>query len=177
MSAMFWSKVPDLHWAETTRGKCPCRMCDVTLKIWQAYFIFLQSRMAVFSVQHAKPSMGRKQARSLLGRWNITSFLTAFPDTQTPRPFVLSMTFLPGSRSELCDLAKSSLMLLCSDPLFVLFKALLLLQLLRVSLEEGGWGVSHWGNSILLDHTGVLGRERLFRGRTLRSSKFRAINF
>lgn len=91
--------------------------------------------MAVSSVQHAKPSTGRKRARSLLGRWSITSSPTACPDTQTPRPSASSMTFLPGSRSEPCHFAKSTLLLLCPDPLSLLFKSLPLLQLLLISLS------------------------------------------
>lgn len=63
--------------------------------------VFPQSRMAAFSARRARPSTGRKQARSLPGRWSTTSSLTVSPDTQTPRPFASSTTFLPGSRSEL----------------------------------------------------------------------------
>lgn len=100
-------------------------------------FVFLQSRMAVFSAPHAKPSTVRKQARSLLGRWSTTSFPTASPDTQTPRLFASSMTFLPGSRSELCHLlTKSTLLPLCSDPLSRLFKSLPFLQLLLISFRS-----------------------------------------
>lgn len=100
-------------------------------------FVFLQSRMAVFSARHARPSTVRKQARSLLGRWSTTSFPTASPDTQTPRLFALSMTFLLGSRSEPCHLlTKSTLLSLCSDPLSRLFKSLPFLQLLLIRFRS-----------------------------------------
>lgn len=88
-----------------------------------AFFPPLQTRMAVFSAQHVKQSMGRKQAHNLLGKWSITSSPTAFPDTQTPRPFVSSMTFLPGFR--LCHSAKSTLVLLFPDSLSLLFRCCL----------------------------------------------------
>lgn len=89
--------------------------------------------MAVFSAQHVKRSMARKQAHNLLGRWSITSSPTAFPDTQTPRPFVSSMTFLPGFR--LCHSTKSTLLLLFPDPLSLLFKCVPFLQLPLISLR------------------------------------------
>lgn len=134
-------------------------------------YFFLQTRMAVFSVRRAKPSMGRKQAHSLLGRWSTTSSPTAYPATQTPRPSASSMTFLPVSRSGPYHFTKSTMLLLCLDPLSLPSKSVPFLQLLliRLSLTVGCWCrkvrccgcVSHWGNSFLRDHTVGLGRNRL----------------
>lgn len=100
---------------------------------------FFQSRMAVFSAQHAKPFMGKKRAPSLLGRWSTTSSPTACPATQTPKPSASSMTFLPGSRSELSHFDKSTMLLLRPDLLSLLYKSVPCLQLLliRLSLMDG----------------------------------------
>lgn len=129
-------------------------------------FVFLQSRMAVFSARHARPSTVRKQARSLLGRWSTTSFPTASPDTQTPRLFASSTTFLPGSRSELCHLlTKSTLPPLCSDPPSRLFKSLPFLQLLLISFRSAA-GCScrrtRCKSLLCLGSRQVWGRDRLF---------------
>lgn len=78
---------------------------------------FLQSRMAASSARHAKPSTGRKQAPSLLGRWSTTSSPTASLATQTVRASASSTTFLLGSRSEPSHFTKPTELLLWADPL------------------------------------------------------------
>lgn len=132
------------------------------------HIFFLQTRMAVFSAQHAKPSTGRKQALSLLGRWSTTLSPTACPATQTVRASALSTTFLLGSRSELSHFTESTMLLLCPDPLsllseFVPFLQVLLVIFLSLMGSYSCMDVRCWGsaNIILRAHTVILGKEQL----------------
>lgn len=129
---------------------------------------FLQTRMAVFSAQHAKPYTGRKRALSLLGKWSTTSSPTASPATQTARASALSTTFLLGSRSELSHFTESTMLLLCPDPLsllseFVPFLQVLLVICFSLTASHSCMEVKCWGraNIIFRAYTVILGKEQL----------------